>query len=603
MGVGRTPLLGPRRSAGGAQDRRARRIPATIRYEAFGDVVIDLNGSWGLNVPHGRYTWRVLGERRMLGVLHAGHYPAVWCPGDGDFAPCDVWEGRTALVVEGAAVQPYDSYGKRVVAIDKEAWVVLATDLHDRKGALCKTWVNFWSYRPYARGGADAEEHGYLLAGTGVDFEAGKAIRWRLPGTRSLAEAVAVNTGLTREDFSPGQLGSVRRCGGSASSPAVRSSSASRCSPGSSGAPCRVSPARRCSPASRRPPPSSATARECRTSSPRRRSMRSARSGSPRRRTAGSGLAHGRLAEVAGDGPLPEPLALGPVFATTALEADRQMRALGLEALARRDLALMSDENRALLGPWADGVNAATESGAAGAMVRLLGIPVEPWTPRDSIAAWRLGALNFAFGGWEEVRTATLLREVGERGLADFLPPYPDDWAPPLVDGPGRAARPAAPHRLLALPAVRGGAFPRLPVGAGSNNWVVAGRRTATGRPLLANDPHLQTNPPTLYVAHVSAPGFEAIGTTAFGLGFYQGHNGRVAWGITLVGADAEDLFVEEIAPDDPPRVRTPDGWQPLRLRTEEIRVRGRSEPVRHVVREPSHGPLLDDVDAADARR
>jgi hypothetical protein len=190
-------------------DRKSRRIPPQIRYEAFGDVVIDLNSTWGLNVPHGSYTWKLRDERKMLGVLHAQRYPAEWCPGAGDFAPCETWEERTVYVVEGTAVQGYDSYSKRVVAIDKEAWVVLATDLFDRKGERWKTWINFWSYRPYARGGADAEEIAYLLSGTGLDFADDKAIRWRLPGTRSLADAVAVNTGLTPEDFNPGRLGTA----------------------------------------------------------------------------------------------------------------------------------------------------------------------------------------------------------------------------------------------------------------------------------------------------------------------------------------------------------------------------------------------------------
>jgi len=190
-------------------DRKSRRIPTSIRYEAFGDVVIDLNSSFGLDVPHGSYTWKFLGERPMLGVLHGRDYPARWCPGRGDFAPCEVWEQRTVYVVEGTAVQPHDSYGKRVLAIDKEAWVVLATDLYDKKGERWKVWTNFWSYRPYARGGADAEEQPYLLAGTGIDFHDDKAIRWRLPGTRPLADAVKINTGLTPADFSPAALGSA----------------------------------------------------------------------------------------------------------------------------------------------------------------------------------------------------------------------------------------------------------------------------------------------------------------------------------------------------------------------------------------------------------
>ena len=190
-------------------DRKSRRIPARIRYEAFGDVVIDLNSSFGLDVPHGSYTWRYLGEKPMLGVLHARSYPSEWCPGAGNFAPCEVWEKRTALLVEGTPTQGHDIYGKRVLAIDKEAWVVLATDLYDRDGKRWKVWMNFWSHRPYARGGADAEEQAYLLGGSGIDFPDEKAIRWRLPGTRPLAEAVKINTGLTPADFSQAGLGSA----------------------------------------------------------------------------------------------------------------------------------------------------------------------------------------------------------------------------------------------------------------------------------------------------------------------------------------------------------------------------------------------------------
>jgi len=188
-------------------DRKVRRIPPKIRYESFGDVVIDLNSAFGFSAPTVNYSWRFLGERKMLGVMHGRHYPATWCPGGGNFAPCEVWEERTVYLVEGIPRMPYDSYGKRIIAVDKHAWVILATDLYDKTNQLWKTWMNFWSYRPYARGGPDAHEHPYLLAGSGIDFADKKAIRWRLPGTRSLAEALAINTGLTREDFSVAHLG------------------------------------------------------------------------------------------------------------------------------------------------------------------------------------------------------------------------------------------------------------------------------------------------------------------------------------------------------------------------------------------------------------
>ena len=92
------------------------------------------------------------------------------------------------------------------------------------------------------------------------------------------------------------------------------------------------------------------------------------------------------------------------------------------------------------------------------------------------------------------------------------------------------------------------------------------------------------------------------IGTVGFGPVFFNGHNGRIAWGITVVNPDSQDFFIEEIA-GDPPRVRTPDGWEPLRLREEVIQVRGRDQPVTHVVRETSHGPIVYDWTPDDVRR
>jgi len=192
-----------------AWDRKARRLSPRTRYEAVAGTVIDLNSSFGLDAPMVSYHWRYLGETKMLGVMHARRYPSEWCPGRGDFAACDVWEERTVHLVEGEAHLPYDIYSKRVLAIDKEAWVVLATDLYDRDGTRRKVWMNFWSHRPYAGGGADAETVSYLLAGSGVDFTDDAAIRWRLPGTRTLAEAVKINTGLTPDVFNPQTLDSA----------------------------------------------------------------------------------------------------------------------------------------------------------------------------------------------------------------------------------------------------------------------------------------------------------------------------------------------------------------------------------------------------------
>jgi hypothetical protein len=184
--------------------RQTTRIWPQIRYQAVGGIVADLNSTFGFNGPVPSYTWRALGERQMLASLHARRYPSEWCPGAGDFAPCDVWEPRSVYVIEGTPRRPYDIYSKRILAIDKQSWVVVASDLEDEAGLLWKTIINFWSYRPDPRGGDD--ERGYLLSGTYLDVRDDEANRWRLPGMRPLAEAVVFDSGLDKGRFTTAAL-------------------------------------------------------------------------------------------------------------------------------------------------------------------------------------------------------------------------------------------------------------------------------------------------------------------------------------------------------------------------------------------------------------
>jgi hypothetical protein len=194
--------------------RRLRRLSPQVRYNTPGEVVIDLNSGGGFNAPVLSYSWRLLGEKPQLGVMNAAEYPSKWCPGAGDFAACDKWEPRTAYIVEGTARLPYDVYSKRIVVIDKDAWVALASDLYDKDQELWKTILCFWSYRMRTTGeGSEAKTmpHLFLLSGSAVDLQKHRALRWRLPGTQPLDETVEVNTGLTPDDFSIGRIGSAFR--------------------------------------------------------------------------------------------------------------------------------------------------------------------------------------------------------------------------------------------------------------------------------------------------------------------------------------------------------------------------------------------------------
>jgi penicillin G amidase len=129
---------------------------------------------------------------------------------------------------------------------------------------------------------------------------------------------------------------------------------------------------------------------------------------------------------------------------------------------------------------------------------------------------------------------------------------------------------------------------------AGSNNWVVAGSRTATGRPLLANDPHRAVGLPSLrYLAHLDAPGMSVIGAGEPGLpGISIGHNGTVAFGLTIWPADSEDLYVYDLDPADPGRYRYGDGYEPFTRETDRIAVAG-SDPVEVELLHTRHGPVV----------
>jgi penicillin amidase len=139
---------------------------------------------------------------------------------------------------------------------------------------------------------------------------------------------------------------------------------------------------------------------------------------------------------------------------------------------------------------------------------------------------------------------------------------------------------------------------------AASNNWVVSGNRTVTGKPLLANDPHLRPTAPSIWhMINLSAPGVRVAGVAAAGLpGVVIGHNDHIAWGFTNVGPDVQDLYIEKFNPDNPKQYQTPSGWQDAVIRHEEIKVRkgiGSSEfdTVTQDVTVTRHGPIIFEGD------
>lgn len=286
---------------------------------------------------------------------------------------------------------------------------------------------------------------------------------------------------------------------------------------------------------------------------------------------------------------------LSEVLGEATLETDKFLRTLSVYRVAARTLPNLSAETRGALDAYAGGVNAFLEGrrGALPPEFLVLGYTPEPWTPTDSLVwlkmmAWDLG------GNWDdELLRARLLRVLPPERVAELWPPYPGDAPVALPNF-------SALYRNLPLDALWAESPKPLPPGAGSNNWVVDGRKSVTGAPLLANDPHLGLQAPALwYFAHLSAPGLNVTGATLPGLPLVVlGRTDRIAWGFTNTGPDTQDLFIEQLGPEE--RYRTPTGWEYLRVREEVIRVKGQPD-VPLTVRETRHGPLLSDVDAAAA--
>ena len=284
---------------------------------------------------------------------------------------------------------------------------------------------------------------------------------------------------------------------------------------------------------------------------------------------------------------------LAEIVGEAAIGTDRFLRTLGLYRVAERNFERLDPDVRAVYEAYAAGVNAwlETRSGLLPPEFQLLGHEPEPWRPADSLVWLKLMAWDLGDNYWDELLRARLADRIDGAELQDLWAQHPDD--PP----PGPPAGAAALHSAgIDFAALDQAAAPRAS-GLGSNAWVVTGEHTASGRPLLANDPHLGLEIPSVwYLAHISTPEFEIVGATLPGLPLpVLGRNRNLAWGFTNTGSDVQDLFIERVDPDDPARYLAPEGSLPFTVRTETIEVRG-GDPVELTIRGTRHGPVISDV-------
>lgn len=284
---------------------------------------------------------------------------------------------------------------------------------------------------------------------------------------------------------------------------------------------------------------------------------------------------------------------LSEIFGATTLATDRFVRTIGLRRAAEAEWTVQDPEAKAAGEAYAAGVNAfiAMARGRLPIEFALLRFAPEPWSPVDSLAYAKLMAWVLS-GNWEsEILRAHLVSRFGPDGAQTLLPAYPDDH--PIV------VPEAADYTPFRAPAVlRALEFAPPRPGIGSNNWVVAGARTTTGTPLLANDPHLEAGMPSIwYEMHLAGGSLNVAGSTFPGTpGVIIGHNEAIAWGVTNAGPDVQDLFIERFHPRDPTRYLYRGQWEQATLVREEITVKGRGEPEVLTVRITRHGPILNGV-------
>jgi penicillin amidase len=299
---------------------------------------------------------------------------------------------------------------------------------------------------------------------------------------------------------------------------------------------------------------------------------------------------------------------LSEILGKETLAIDRFIRTLGIKHAAEKQLDRYPIATKRLLQSYADGVNAGNAHLGWALPVEyfLTGSKPGHWSPTDSVAWMLMMALDLG-GNWhKELQRLELSQFLTTKEIWEVMPAYTPgepvsnaDFAKMYRDinvfNPNPLARDQKSKKLpateLAINEVPGGKD-----GIGSNNWALNGKLTASGKPLLANDPHLGLSAPAIwYMAHLEAPGLNVIGATLPGIpAVVLGRTDKFAWSFTNTGPDVQDLYIEQLDPKNPGVYRGPDGPLAFKVRQEIIDIKGES-PLRFLVKETRHGPVISE--------
>ena len=315
---------------------------------------------------------------------------------------------------------------------------------------------------------------------------------------------------------------------------------------------------------------------------------------------------------------------LSEMFGKGQVSTDAFLRTLGWQETAQQEYALLSPDSKAILDAYTDGVNAylknhnGTALSLEYAVLKLLSpdYKIAPWTPVNSLTWGKAMAWDLRGNMDEEIERAVLLKTLTPQQIDQLFPPYPSDH-PVIVNkvGNGTSASSATqdatqfkiPDATLSTleknASLLDTALGPASDGIGSNSWVVSGLLTSTGKPILANDPHLEIQMPSIWYQvdlHCMPKSdqcpYEVAGFSFAGVpGVIIGHNDKIAWGFTNTGPDVMDLFIEKVNSANSNQYMRNGQWVNFQTRTETINVVG-DKPLTITVRSTDHGPIISDT-------
>ena len=312
---------------------------------------------------------------------------------------------------------------------------------------------------------------------------------------------------------------------------------------------------------------------------------------------------------------------LSEMFGDSQVDTDLFLRSLDFTGLAEQELAMLDTGQRAILEAYADGVNAFVGSRSPSQIsleysilpLQASGYEIEPWTPINTLTWAKVMSWDLSWNMLEEIDRAVLSEGMPVERVEQLYPEYPSEH--PVIIAADQATTTESPTAALPKDAMAalGSAGARArdvwaitgggSAGIGSNNWVLGGSHTESGLPILANDPHLAIQMPSIWyqnALHCTDPAdacpYQVIGFSFAGTpGVVLGHNEHLAWGVTNQSADTEDLFIEKVNPDNPAQYEYQGEWVDMEVRPETIAVAG-GDDIEYAVMVTRHGPVISDT-------